>query len=434
MSNKKRIIISILGLSLIIGSFATIKYFSSFESSSSSKAQGYYTCSMHTNIRENKPGRCPICGMNLTYIEEVSGDSHEGHNHASKAGEEKMNDEHKGHDMMGKKPNDMNTNKSEEAIRLTQKQVKNFKYTTFDVRKEKISRTLRLLGKVVQSEQKQSNVPARVGGRVEKVYINSTGSFVSKNDPVVDIYSPELITAGEEYLVSYKSQQKDLLRQAKKKLKLWGIQDFQIRNWLKKGIIPRNITIYSDVSGVVTIKRAVEGRYFKEGDSFYDLVNLSSVWVEMDVYEQDAGIINIGQDVEMEFISHPGESWKSKIDFISPILDERTRTLKIRTTINNRDGKLKPGMVGEVNLVSNTYDDVLIVPNSAIIDTGKRKIIWLERDNNNYVATEVETGIKSVEFSEIRSGLKEGDKIVIDGNFLLDAQSQLSGNNIVHNH
>jgi len=389
---------------------------------------------MHTNIRENKPGRCPICGMNLTYIEEVSGDSHEGHNHASKAGEEKMNDEHKGHDMMGKKPNDMNTNKSEEAIRLTQKQVKNFKYTTFDVRKEKISRTLRLLGKVVQSEQKQSNVPARVGGRVEKVYINSTGSFVSKNDPVVDIYSPELITAGEEYLVSYKSQQKDLLRQAKKKLKLWGIQDFQIRNWLKKGIIPRNITIYSDVSGVVTIKRAVEGRYFKEGDSFYDLVNLSSVWVEMDVYEQDAGIINIGQDVEMEFISHPGESWKSKIDFISPILDERTRTLKIRTTINNRDGKLKPGMVGEVNLVSNTYDDVLIVPNSAIIDTGKRKIIWLERDNNNYVATEVETGIKSVEFSEIRSGLKEGDKIVIDGNFLLDAQSQLSGNNIVHNH
>jgi RND family efflux transporter MFP subunit len=182
------------------------------------------------------------------------------------------------------------------------------------------------------------------------------------------------------------------------------------------------------------MKRAVEGRYFKEGDSFYDLVNLSSVWVEMDVYEQDAGLVSIGQDVDMEFLSHPGESWKSKIDFISPILDEKTRTLTIRTTLNNRDGKLKPGMVGEVNLIANTDDDVLIVPNSAIIDTGKRKIIWLERDNNSYVATEVQTGIKGVEFSEIKLGLQEGDKIVIDGNFLLDAQSQLSGNNIVHNH
>ncbi len=416
---KKNIAIIIIGLSLIGGlSFAVKEIF--FANSSSSKRQGYYTCSMHPHIREAKSGRCPICGMNLTYIEEVASSGNEGYNHSSKMSEDS-------NDKVIKKNNDV-------AIRLTKKQVRNFNYTTFEVRRGKISRTLRLLGKVAQSEKKQSNIPARVSGRVEKVYINSTGSFVSKNDPVIDIYSPELITAGEEYLISSKRGQKDLLRQVKKKLELWGIKDFQIRNWLKRGKVPRNITIYSNVSGVVTKKRAVEGRYFKEGESFYDLVNLSTVWVEMDVYEQDAGLVKIGQKVNMEFLSYPGERWESRIDFISPVLDEKTRTLTIRTTLNNKGGKLKPGMVGEINLASDTSDDVLIIPNSAIIDTGKRKIVWFEKDKNNYVATEIETGIKGVEFSEVKSGLDEGENIVVDGNFLLDAQSQLSGNNIVHNH
>jgi Cu(I)/Ag(I) efflux system membrane fusion protein len=434
---KKNITLIIIGLLLIGGvSFSAKQIF--FANNSSSKQQGYYTCSMHPSIREAKSGRCPICGMNLTYIEEVTGLGHETHDHESvnelaemtQMSEDSMGGKHKNHSAN----KEVATKDGDAAVRLTKKQVYNFNYTTFEVRKEKISRTLRLLGKVVQSEKKQSNIPARISGRVEKVYINSTGSFVSKNDPVIDIYSPELITAGEEYLVSSKRNQRDLLRQAKKKLKLWGIRDFQIRDWLKNSRVPRNITIYSNASGVVTRKRAVEGRYFKEGESFYDLVNLSTVWVEMDVYEQDAGLVKIGQNVNMEFLSYPGERWKSRIDFISPVLDEKTRTLTIRSSLDNKDGKLKPGMVGEINLVNDTSEDVPIIPNSAIIDTGKRKIVWLEKDKNNYIATEIETGIQGVEFSEVKSGLNEGENIVVDGNFLLDAQSQLSGNNIVHNH
>jgi multidrug efflux pump subunit AcrA (membrane-fusion protein) len=287
---------------------------------------------------------------------------------------------------------------------------------------------------VVQSEKRQSNIPARIGGRVEKVYINSTGSFISKNDPVVDIYSPDLITAGEEYLISYKSKQKDLRSQAKRKLNLWGVRDFQLREWLKKGEIPRHITIYSNVGGIVTKKNAVEGKYFKEGQSFYDLVNLSTVWVDMDVYEHDAGLIKMGQEAHIEFVAHKGEKWTANIDFISPILSEKTRTLKIRTTIKNKDGKLKPGMVGEVHIITNSMNDLLVVPNSAIIDTGKREIVWLEKDANSYMAVEIQTGIEGVEFTEVKSGLKEGDIVVISGNFLLDAQSQLSGNNTTHNH
>jgi hypothetical protein len=302
------------------------------------------------------------------------------------------------------------------------------------VQKQKILKTLRLLGKVVQSEKTKSNIPARVSGRVEKAYINSTGSFISKNDPAVDIYSPDLITAGEEYLISYNNGQKDLLRQAKKKLELWGIKDFQIKQWLRHKKIPRNITIYANNSGIVTKKNAIEGKYFKEGESFYDLVNLSTVWVEMDVYEHESALIKMGQEVHIEFVAHKGEKWTANLDFISPILNENSRTLKVRTTIKNEEGKLKPGMVGQVHIVADSINDVVVVPNLAIIDTGNRKIVWLEKDANIYEAVEIQTGIEGAEFTEVKSGLKEGDIVIMSGNFLLDAQSQLSGDNVIHSH
>ncbi|MFT5702740.1 MAG: Cu(I)/Ag(I) efflux system membrane fusion protein [Rickettsiales bacterium] len=413
---KKKITIAILAASLIIFGILAVKQFTSSNDIIFEKKAGYYTCSMHPQIRENESGRCPICGMNLTYVENAP--NHQVHN----------NSEHQ------KTPSKQEENKPMQMVQLTPKQVDNFHSTTFVVQKQKILKTLRLLGKVVQSEKTQSNIPARVSGRVEKSYINSTGSFISKNDPAVDIYSPDLITTGEEYLISYQSGQKDLLKQAKKKLELWGIKDFQIKEWLKNGKIPRNITIYANNSGIVTKKNAIEGRYFKEGESFYDLVNLSTVWVEMDVYEHDSGLIKMGLEANIEFVAHKGEKWTANLDFISPILDENSRTLKVRTTIKNKDGKLKPGMVGQVHIVADSTNDVLVVPNSAIIDTGNRKIIWLEKDANSYMAIEIQTGIEGSEFTQVKSGLKEGDAVVMSGNFLLDAQSQLSGNNVIHSH
>ena len=437
MKNKittKKAIIGIVATFIIAGGFFAISQFTS-SSKVVTQAKSYYTCSMHPQIRESKAGRCPICGMNLTHVE--GEEDHEGHDHMNKdkmggmEAEEVGSVDHSNH----QKSTDVKVeNKPMQMVKLTSKQIKNFHSTTFIAQKQIISKTLRLLGKVTQSEKRQSNIPARISGRIEKVYINSTGSFISKNDPVVDIYSPDLITAGEEYLISYKSKQKDLLRQAKKKLKLWGIKDFQLRKWLRSGKIPRNITIYSNSGGIVTKKNAIEGRYFKEGESFYDLVNLSTVWVDMDVYEHDAGLIRMGQEAHIEFIAHKGEKWTANIDFISPILNEKTRTLKIRTTLKNKDGKLKPGMVGEIHIVADSSESVLVVPNSAIIDTGKRKIVWIQKDSNSYMAIEIQTGIEGKEFTEVKSGLNEGDVVVMSGNFLLDAQSQLSGNNVIHNH
>lgn len=432
MTNKvtaKKVMIAIVATLIVLGGWFAINWFSS-PSKVVMQTTSYYTCSMHPQIRESKAGRCPICGMNLTHIKNE--ENHEGHDHMNKDKMEEVESvDHSNH----QKPAGMKVeNKSVQMVKLTSKQIQNFHSTTFLTQKQIISKTLRLLGKVVQSEKRQSNIPARIGGRVEKVYINSTGSFISKNDPVVDIYSPDLITAGEEYLISYNSNQKDLLSQSKRKLKSWGIRDFQLKKWSKKGKIPRNITIYSNVGGIVTKKNAVEGKYFLEGQSFYDLVNLSTVWVDMDVYEHDAGLIKMGQEAHIEFVAHKGEKWTANIDFISPILNEKTRTLKVRTTLKNKDGKLKPGMVGEIHIIADSSNSVLVVPNSAIIDTGKRKIVWIEKGSNNYMAAEIQTGIEGKEFTEVKSGLNEGDIVVMSGNFLLDAQSQLSGNNVIHSH
>jgi RND family efflux transporter MFP subunit len=154
----------------------------------------------------------------------------------------------------------------------------------------------------------------------------------------------------------------------------------------------------------------------------------------MDAYEHDSSLIKIGQKVDIEFTAYPGEKWTANIDFISPVLDESSRTLKIRTTLDNSNGKLKPGMVGDAIINTEPGDIVLVIPTSAVIDTGKRQIVWLQKGENSYMAIDIQTGIKGEGFTEVKSGLKEEDLVVVDGNFLLDAQSQLSGGNMVHNH
>ena len=181
------------------------------------------------------------------------------------------------------------------------------------------------------------------------------------------------------------------------------------------------------MTGIVEKKNANKGKYFTEGQSFFDLVDLNSLWVEMDVYEHDSALVNIGQVAELEFSAYPGDIWEGKIDFISPVLDKKTRTLKIRTTLDNNEGKLRPGMVGTASVTLDLQGMPLVIPRTAIIDTGKRKVVWIDIGNNRYQAKKVHTGFESQGYVEIKHGLSEGEKVIIDGNFLLDAQAQLFG-------
>ncbi len=417
---------------------------------STNKVETYYTCSMHPQIKEDKPGKCPICHMGLTKVE-VEHDEHHGH--------QAMAQESKGEETiyycesdpsvtsqapgecpldgtpMLKKKNTSKALKVVAKVKLRKSQVDHFKADVFPVTTMKMERKIRILGSLRKSEEKESNIPARVPGRVEDVFVQSTGSFIKKGDPVLKLYSPRLLTGGEEYLIARKNyfsnkksrEFRELYQQSRERLKLWGVQDFQLETWAKSKKIPREITIYSPVTGIVETKNAVVGKYFKEGQSFFDLVDLSSLWVELDVYEHDSALVSLGQKVDIQFTAYPGETWSGQVDFVSPVLNQKTRTLKIRTTLDNSSGKLRPGMVGSASLSVSLEGMPLVIPKTAVIDTGKRKVVWLEVSNNRYQAQEVQTGFESSGYVEVKEGLKENDKVVIEGNFLLDAQAKLFG-------
>ncbi|OUR99690.1 efflux transporter periplasmic adaptor subunit [Halobacteriovorax marinus] len=405
----------------------------------------FYTCAMHPQIKEDKPGKCPICHMNLTKIEFDESDKEEMKEKKVVVAPTWICKDYPdvtsefedicpidGSPMIMKM--DDQVSKVIAKVKLRKSQLKHFYPEYFPVTNMKMSKKVRLLGSVLQSEEKESSIPARISGRVEKVFVKSTGSLIRVGDPVIKIYSPKLITAGEEYLLAKKSflktkskEFKDMLKQSEERLRLWGVKKKQYNSWYRKGVIPKSIVIYSPATGIVRKRNAVVGKYFKEGQNFFELSDLSVVWVEMDVYEQDAGIVSLGQKVELEFTSVPGTIIEGSIDFVDPILDMHSRTLKIRTTIQNSTGKLKPGMVADAILTINFEGTPLVIPRTAIIDTGKRKVVWQKVSNKQFRAIEIHTGHESEGYVEVKHGLSLGDEVVMEGSFVLDAQAQLFG-------
>jgi multidrug efflux pump subunit AcrA (membrane-fusion protein) len=437
-------------MSLVTISISCQKDSSSSASSSQdghnhSKSKVYYTCSMHPQIKEDKPGKCPICHMNLTKIEidededtQVAAVILEKDIWQCKDFPDVTSETEDVCPMDGtamiKKPKENTASKVVAKVRLRKAQLKHFEPDFFPVTTMKMTKKIRLLGSVLQSEEKESNIPARIGGRVEKVYVKSTGSMVKVGDPVIDLYSPKLITAGEEYLLARKSyakskskEFKDMLSQSIERLKLWGIKNFQFENWYRSGKVPRQITIYSNATGVVRSRNASVGKYFKEGQNFFELSDLADVWVEMDVYEHDSSLVKIGQRVELEFTAIPGEKLVGEIDFVNPVLDQKSRTLKVRATIENASGKLKPGMIANAVLNVDIEGMPLVVPRTAVIDTGRRKVVWVKVSGKSFQAKTVHAGYESEGYVEIKHGLMEAEEVVIEGNFLLDAQAQLFG-------
>lgn len=435
----------ILIFGLLLGALACEKKERPEHAHSEKGVETFYTCPMHPQVREKGPGKCPICSMNLVKIQvDKSGPE-------SKTSQVKPEKTYQCKDfpdvtsaspdvcpLDGSKMVLVNDGPKARAVigqvKLRDAQLKHFRPSLFPVSHMTMEKRIRLLGSVLPSEKKESAVTARAPGRVEKVYIDSTGSFVKEGDPVVDLYSPELITGGEEYLLARKNFQKspnkafkELLQQSQERLRLWGIKDWQMKKWFKDGAVPRSITIYSNASGVVQKRNAIVGKYFKEGDNLFELSELSTVWVEMDVYEHDAGLVKLGQEVALEFTALPGIEVKGELDFISPIISRESRTLKVRATIKNPNGRLKPGMVAEASLNIELAGRPLVVPRSAIIDTGKRKVVWTKLNEKTYQAKIVKTGFESQGYVEALEGLKEGDEVVIEANFLLDAQAQLFG-------
>ena len=416
-----------------------------------------WTCSMHPQIRQPKPGKCPICFMDLVPVDS-SGD-------------------------VGAR-----------EITFSQDALKLMEIQTTPVERKFVEAQIRMVGKVDYDETRLKHITAWVPGRIDRLYVDFTGTQVIKGDHMVYLYSPELISAQAEFLQAVKSVQniksdsselikrsiRAMLEAASEKLRLLGLTEKQIETIEKTGQPTDYITIYAPIGGIVINKHVTEGTYVQTGTKVYTIADLSQLWVQLDAYESDMMWIRYGQEVEFTTEAYPGEVFKGQISFISPTVNPRTRTIKVRLNVSNPEEKLKPGMfvraivrskiasggkvmdadmagkwicpmhpsvvkettgkcdICQMNLVTTESlgflkaelpdQAPLVIPATAALITGKRAVVYVRKPNAEkptFEGREVVLGPRAGDYYLVKTGLTEGEVVVTKGNFKIDSALQI---------
>ena len=369
------------------------------QTTESSDDQIIWTCSMHPQIRQNEPGACPICGMDLIPLETSGG---------------------------GEEPGSYQM--SENAMKLANVQ-------TMVVGRGDASREIRLNGKIQVDERNTYSQSTHIPGRIEQLAINFTGEQVSRGQNLATIYSPELVTAQEELLQAsrIRASQPELFEAAKEKLRNWKIGDAQIAQILSGGKALQRFSIRADVNGIVTEKMVDLGDYVERGMPIYEISDLSKVWVLFDLYEGALSWVTVGSKVEYTVNSLPGETFEGTISFIDPLLNPQTRVATARVEVDNRNGKLKPEMFASgvvKNNLATAQTQELVIPNSAVLWTGKRSRVYVKTnggDRASFSLREITLGPSLGDSYVVQEGLEPGEEIVSNGAFTIDAAVQLSG-------
>ena len=307
-----------------------------------------------------------------------------------------------------------------------------------------MNRVIRTVGRIEYDEKKLATANTKIEGWIEKLHVDYMGRYVKKGEPLAEIYSPELVATQQEFLniLRWANQGKGvkdertamllvkdaqtILEAAKERLRLWDISDEQIGKIERTGKPIRTLTIYSPVSGYVLQKMAVQGMRVMPGEKLFDVVDLSSVWIVSDIYEYELPLIKVGQTARIGLSYFPGKEFSSRVDYIYPSLAGETRTAKVRFTIPNPDGALKPQMFTNVEIKIN-LGNRLAVPSEAVIDTGVRQIVYVDKGDGYFEPREVMTGLKVEELVEVTAGIKAGEKVASSANFLIDSEAQLKG-------
>lgn len=411
MNLKKFLLIqTLIILTIVVG--LSIYYFVYSGKTDDSSEKDVYTCPMHPQIVQDHFGTCPICGMDLVL--------------KSKLGED---EDYSEHDLSNL---DLNT------VKLSPSQVVLANVQTSPVTTKSFYNEKTFNGTVELNQKKFSFISSAAGGKVIKLYITFTGQYVKKGQPVLELYSPELITAQKEYLLALdnynrilKSGDKfateqawSLLQSALNKLQRWELKPHQISELETSRNVRNTLTIYAGYSGVVMNKFVNQGQWIMEGQNIAELADLSTIWIIANIYETDMQYIKTGQTAEISTSAYPNESFTAKINFIEPIFDAQTRTLKVRFDMLNKDGKLKPDMFVKVKIL--TYvDNTLAVPKNSVLRKGETDIVYVQKEKGVYVPREIKIGYEQDGFYSVKQGLKEGEIVVSSGGFLIDSESQI---------
>ncbi|MFN1834253.1 efflux RND transporter periplasmic adaptor subunit [Balneola sp. MJW-20] len=370
------------------------------ESHTNAEGEIVYTCSMHPQVRQNEPGNCPICGMELI--------------RAADAGQ------------------DESGALSENAISFSQAALALADIQTTPVRMARPVSESRLPGKVVVNQKLVSNVTAHFPGRVRELYVDYMGDYVRKGQKLASIYSPELITAQRELLetVRYKEQNPRLYEAARRKLILWEFPVETIDQIERSGEVMEELDFFSPVSGYVSQINISREDHINVGSMLYRIADLSEIWLEFEAYEAEVSQLEQGDEIRFTVSSLPGQSFAGEVNFIEPFLDEESRTVNVRVTAENDQVRMKPGMYAE-GIVVSEYEgkEQLMVPRSAVLWTGSRSVVFVDvstSDTPAFEGREVVLGNRAGESYVILSGLEEGEEVVTNGTFKVDAAAQLS--------
>jgi len=360
---------------------------------------GVWTCSMHPQIRQDKPGKCPICAMDLIPV---------------------------------RKSNHGDENVDPSAIQLSEEAMALADVQTSRVNKENPVKQVRLYGKIAPDERSLQSQTAHVGGRIENLAVDFTGETVRAGQTLATLYSPELFTAQEELLEALKMQQPALIKAAREKLLLWKMTDAQITAIEQSGATSPIVEIKANTSGIVMSKKVSQGDYVSQGAVLYDVANLSKVWAMFDAYEVDLPFLGKGDPVEFTLQALPGKTYKGRIAFIDPIVNATSRTARVRVEVANPNMELKPEMYATalVDAPLKGYKDQIVVPQTAVLWTGKRAIVYVKQPDIStptFQMREVELGPSLGNAYVILKGLSDGEEIVTNGVFSIDASAQLEG-------
>jgi Cu(I)/Ag(I) efflux system membrane fusion protein len=403
MKNKKTVIyIGILAVGvllgwLLFGGASTSKTVHNHDEMSETNKM--WTCSMHPQIMQPEAGDCPICGMDLIPAE-TSADG-------------LLADQFK---------------LTENALALA-----NIQTSIVGNRNQK-DNFVKLSGKIVENEEANTVQVSYFSGRIEQLNVSFTGEKIRKGQLLATIYSPELYAAQQELItaVSLKESQPELYKAVRNKLKIWKLSESQIQQIETSGKVKENFPVYATVSGTVSQKLVAQGASIKQGQPLLKIANLTTVWANFDVYENQINNFKKGQEVIVTTSAYVNEEFKGNVDFIDPVLNTKTRTVTLRVVLNNKNNKFKPGMFveGKIKGISSSKEQVVAtIPSSAILWTGRRSVVYLKANPNEPVfeMQEITLGNKVGDNYEIVEGLNNGDEIVTNGVFTIDAAAQLQG-------
>jgi RND family efflux transporter MFP subunit len=456
MNKKWKLILSVSAIVLIAAAVGgwTVLHRSTQADPASAKATVRYHCPMHPTIVSDRPGECPICHMTMVPMDEETHSSSapspatakrvvyrstmNPNEVSDKPGKDSMGMEMVAEDIAEPSAHEAGDVTGLATVRIPAQKRQLIGVKSTEAKFGPFVRKIRAVGRVVTDETRLREVHTKIAGYVETLFANATGEIVHRGQPLLSIYSPELLASQQEYVVALKARERtagsslpsvagsgeEIVASARRRLNLFDMSDDQVRQLETSGLATRAVTVYSPITGTVLQRMVTQGQRVDPETALLTIADLSKVWVVAAVYEYEAPFVHVGDRAVMTLSYAPGRSFEGRVTLVYPVLDAATRTIQVRLEFPNPDLALRPDMFAEVALEAD-LGERLTVPDSAVMQTGTRDVVFVDKGDGVFEPREIQIGLRLPDVYEVRGGLSNGERVLTSANFYVDSESKL---------